>query len=100
MVKTKQTASGGSSTRQQGVQVVTFSELPEADQFEDIDKEDWPDMENPQCQAAQQAVEQGEASKSRGKTGAGEGSQAVDKPTPKELKKEQRHLPQQHKPLL
>ena len=36
-------------------------------------------MDDPQCQAAQQAVGQGEASKSAGK--AGEDSQDVDKPT-------------------
>ena len=37
-------------------------------------------MGDPNCQAAQQAVRQGKASKSTGK--AGEGSQAADKSTP------------------
>ena len=77
MVRTKQTKHGGISTRPVGMQAATFSDQPEADQFEDIPEEDWPDMDKPP-----QAVGEGEASKSADKTGEGEGSKAVGKPTP------------------
>ena len=75
MAKTKQTGCRSGT----GMQQATFSNQPETQQFKDIPEEDTLD---PTCQAAQQAVKQGEASKSTGKTGAGEGTQAVDKPTP------------------
>ena len=42
-----------------------------------IYESEWLDMDKPP-----QAAEEGEASKSAGKTGQGEGSKAVDKPTP------------------
>ena len=64
MVRTKQTQCGGSSTRPACIQLATFDK-PEADQFEDINKEEWPDMENPS-----QAVEKDEASKSAGQAGS------------------------------
>ena len=82
MVKTKQTKCGGSSTRPVGITAARFDNLKE-DQFEDIPEEDWPDMENPKV-AQPQATEatEGEASKSAGNAGEGEGSKAVDKPTP------------------
>ena len=76
MVRTKQTKCGGSSTRPVVMQAATFSDQPEADQFEDIPEEDWPDMDKPP-----QDVGEGEASKSAGETGEGEGSKAVGKPT-------------------
>ena len=76
------------------MQQATFSDQPESQQFEDIPEKDVLDVDDPTCQAAQQAVGQGEAGKSTDKAGKGEGSQAVDKPTPKKLKEEQRHLPQ------
>ena len=96
MAKTKQTAHCSCA----GMQQATLSDQPESQQFKDIPEEDIQDVDDPTCQAAQQAVRQGEASKSTGKAGKGEGSQAVDKPTPKELKEEQRHLLQQHRPPL
>ena len=74
MVRTKQTACGGSSTRPAGMHVATFSDQPEAEQFKDILEEEWLDMDKPP-----QAVEEGEASKSAGKTD--EGNKAVGKPT-------------------
>ena len=77
MVRTKQTACGGSLTRPAGMQASTFSNQPEEEQFEDIPEEEWLDMDKPP-----QAVGEGEASKLAGKTGEGEGSKAVGKPTP------------------
>ena len=62
------------------MQPATFSDQPEAQQFKEIPEEDILIPEDPAHQAAQQAVQQGEASKSTGKTG--ESSQAVDNPTP------------------
>ena len=82
MVRTKQTQHGGSLTRPAGIQVAVHgdqpkADWPEAEQFEDLEEADettWPDFNNPH-----KVAEQGEASKSTGKTG--EGSQDVDKPT-------------------
>ena len=76
MAKTKQTPHCNA-----GLQQVTFSsDQPEARQLEGTTEEDILDMDNPECQAAQQAVGQGETSKSTGK--AGECSQATDNPAP------------------
>ena len=58
MVRTKQTACGGSSTRPAGMQVATYGDQLEADQ--DIPEEEWPDLDKPP-----QAAEEGEASKSQ-----------------------------------
>ena len=82
MVKTKQTKHGVSSTRSVGITPARFK-WPEAEQFEDTEEEEanWPDMEHPQGTQAAKATE-GEASKLTGKAGEGEGSKAVDKPTP------------------
>ena len=66
MTKTKQTAPGGSSSRPEGMTTARFGDDDDS-QFEDIPKEDWPDVENPKCQAAQQAT--GEASKAAGEAG-------------------------------
>ena len=66
MVKTKQTRCGGSSQIPAGMQVVTYGEALEADQ--DIPEEDWPDVDNPLCTAAQQAAQ---TSKPTGETGKG-----------------------------
>ena len=79
MVRTKQTQHGGSLTRQAGMQVAVHGDQPEADQpeaeqFKDLDEEDWPDFNN-----LLQAAKRGEASKSAGK--AGESSQDVGEPT-------------------
>ena len=56
------------------MQVATYGDAPEADQ--DIPEEEWPDIEHPP-----QAAEEGEASKSAGKAGEGEGGKAVGKST-------------------
>ena len=69
------------------MQVATYGDSPEADQ--DILEEEWPDIEHPP-----QAAEEGEASKSAGKAGEGEGGKAVGKSTP------HRHLLTQHRPPL
>ena len=75
MAKTKQTARCSADMQQ-----ATFSDQPEAQQFEVISEEDILDVDDPEHQAAQQAARQGETSKSTGK--AGEGSQATDNPIP------------------
>ena len=72
MVRTKQTACGGSLTRPADMQEATIGDVPEADQ--DI-LEDWLDMDNPVRTAAQQATQTTQASKSTGETS--EGSKAV-----------------------
>ena len=65
MTKTKQTQCGGSSARPTGMATARFSDEGGNSQFEDIDEEEWPDMENPS-----QAAEKGEASKSAGQAGS------------------------------
>ena len=80
MTKMKQTQCGGSSSRQAGMATARFGAETERSQFEDIDKEDWLDLDDPQCKSAQQAAQEGEANKSTGETG--EGIKAVGKPTP------------------
>ena len=77
MARTKQTKHGGNSSRPTGMATVRFSDEGGDSQFKDIAEEDWPDLDKPP-----QAAEEGEASKSAGKTGEGEGSKAVGKPTP------------------
>ena len=72
MVRTKQTAHGGNSTRPAGMQAATYGDQPKADQ--DIPEEEWPDLDKPP-----QAAEEGETSKSTGKAGEGEGSKSVGK---------------------
>ena len=69
MVKMKQTACGGSSSRPVGMQQATFGDETEEGQFEEIPEEDWPDLDAPF-----QGEEVGESSKSTGKEG--------DQPTP------------------
>ena len=71
----KQTRCGGSSSRPTGMATARFSDEGGDSQFEDINEEEWPNLDDPS-----QAAEEGEASKSAGK--AGEGSKAVGKPTP------------------
>ena len=49
-----------------------FSDEADDSQFQEIaeeDSQDWPDLDDPQHQAAQQATGKGEASKSAGKAG-------------------------------
>ena len=75
MTKTKQTKHGGNSSRPTGMATARFGDEGGDSQFEDITEEDWPDLDKPP-----QAAEEGEASKSAGKTG--EGSKAVGKLTP------------------
>ena len=75
MTRTKQTKCGGSLSRLTGMATVRFGDEGGDSQFEDINEEDWPDLDKPP-----QAAEEGEASKSAGKTG--EGSKAVGKPAP------------------
>ena len=48
---------------------VRFSAETERSQFEDIHEECWLDLDDPQHKAAEQAAQQGEASKSTGETG-------------------------------
>ena len=76
MVKTKQTACGGSSTRPAGMATATFgAEADDPEQFEDIDEAEWLDLDNPP-----QAAEKGETSKPTGKEG--EGSKPIGNPPP------------------
>ena len=67
MIRTKQTAHGSKLARPAGMQAAMLGDRPEAEQ--DIAEEDWPDLGDPQLQAAKQAIEKGEASKSAGKEG-------------------------------
>ena len=76
MIKTKQAAHGGSSSRPTGMATARFGDEVREGKFEDISEDEWPDIENPPPQAA--GV--GESSKSTGKEG--EGSKPVGKPTP------------------
>ena len=71
----KQTQHGSSSQIPTGIQAAIHSDQPEADQFKDVDKRNWPDFDNPGGAAAQQSAQ---ASKSTGETG--EGSKAVGIP--------------------
>ena len=71
MVKTKQTACGGSSSRPAGMQEVMFGDEAVEGQFEEIPEEEWPDLDEPH-----QAEEVGESSKSAGKEGDQPTSQA------------------------
>ena len=68
MVKMKQTACGGSSSRPAGMATTRFGNEAEG-QFEDIPEEEWPDLDAPH-----KGKEVGESSKSAGKEG--------DQPTP------------------
>ena len=84
MVRTKQTHCGGSLQRPAAIQVAVSVDQPEAgqepdrSQFEDIDEENWPDIDNLLCTAAQEAAQTAQASKSTGETS--EGSKAVGIP--------------------
>ena len=69
MVKTKQTACGGNSSRPVGMQEAMFGDETEEGQFKEIPEEDWPELDAPR-----QGEEVGESSKSKGKEG--------DQPTP------------------
>ena len=97
MVKTKQTAHGGSSSRQVGMQVARFGDKPEEGQFievqDDEDEENWPDLDVPR-----KGKEVGESSKSTGKEGDQPAPQAKGNPNPTtqyKLKKELQQLLQQ-----
>ena len=64
MVKIKQTACGGSSSRPVGMAAAMLVNETEEGQFEETPEEDWPDIDDP-CKTA----EVGESSKSAGKEG-------------------------------
>ena len=64
MVKTKQTACGGSSSRPVGMASAMFGDDVMEGQFKEIPEEDWLDLDNPH-----KAAEVGESSKSTGKAG-------------------------------
>ena len=76
MVRTKQTQHGSSSQRPTGMQAAVHGDRQEADQFKDLNEEEyWPDIDKLVGAAAQQAAQ---ASKSTGETG--ECSKAVGIP--------------------
>ena len=95
MVKTKQTACGSSLSRPAGMAAVRFEAPEQFENIKDIDESEWPNMDKPP-----QAAEEGEASKSAGKTGQGKGSKAVDKPTPTGAEGGAEAPPDTHRPPL